>query len=186
MSFFELLLFPLVLAFPIPQLNAANRTVMPVFIEGVIIPHTLPLRNPSLWNSTVGTSTSTLSPRSTSAPLSPRSRPPSSGHITLNDYPSLASISTSPPWCGMAYNYPHLDLTRVTAKEKLTPAECGTCIQVCGNAGCKNVLVIDKGGRERDLSTGSRNAVLGAGNDIGDATWMGVDGKLCAGIVKGP
>ncbi|MCJ1437596.1 hypothetical protein MMC27_006983 [Xylographa pallens] len=116
--------------------------------------------------------------------LAPRSLP-SSGHITLNDYPSLSAIALNPPYCGFAYNYPLLDLTRVTAMETATPTDCGTCLRVCGAAGCKEVLVIDKGGRGLDLSTGARDTVLGTGQDIGWAEWGVVDSTFCQGVVRG-
>ncbi|MCJ1393010.1 hypothetical protein MMC18_005882 [Xylographa bjoerkii] len=118
------------------------------------------------------------------APLNARSLL-SSGHITLNDYPSLAAIALNPPYCGFAYNYPLLDLTRVTAMETATSTDCGTCLRVCGAAGCQDVLTIDKGGRGLDLSTGARDTVLGAGQDIGWAEWGVVDGGFCEGVVKG-
>ncbi|MCJ1420636.1 hypothetical protein MMC32_006995 [Xylographa parallela] len=117
-------------------------------------------------------------------PLAPRSLP-SSGHITLNDYPSLSTIALNPPYCGFAYNYPQLDLARVTAMETATPTDCGTCLRVCGAAGCQEVLVIDKGGRGLDLSTGARDAVLGAGQDVGWAEWGVVDSMFCQGVVRG-
>ncbi|MCJ1316029.1 hypothetical protein MMC15_001349 [Xylographa vitiligo] len=123
--------------------------------------------------------------RNTTSPtLLPRSLP-SSGHITLNDYPSLSAIALNPPYCGFAYNYPLLDLTRVTAMETATPTDCGTCLRVCGAAGCKEVLIIDKGGRGLDLSTGARDAVLGAGQDIGWTEWGVVDSAFCQGVVRG-
>ncbi|MCJ1401446.1 hypothetical protein MMC11_004659 [Xylographa trunciseda] len=127
-------------------------------------------------------------PNTTSHHLPPSIKPrslPSSGHITLNDYPSLSTIALNPPYCGFAYNYPRLDLARVTAMETATTADCGTCLRVCGAAGCKEVLVIDKGGRGLDLSTGARTAVLGEGQDIGWAEWGAVDSSFCEGVVRG-
>ncbi|MCJ1293744.1 Mucin-2 [Xylographa carneopallida] len=121
-------------------------------------PYTL---SPLGW-SYLPTANTTSSSHSSS--LAPRS-PLSSRHITLNDYPSLSAITLNPPYCGFAYNYPLLDLTRVTAMEAATQSDCGSCLRVCGAAGCREVLVIDRGGRGLDLTTGARDAVLGAGQD---------------------
>ena len=75
--------------------------------------------------------------------------------ITPHDYPSAAGLVNNPPFCG--YPYDLLDLNRVTAAEKITPEDCGSCLQVCScdSGKCGFYLAIDMGGRGLDVSIGS-------------------------------
>ena len=69
--------------------------------------------------------------------------------------------------------------------QNLSPGDCGTCLEVCGAAGCADVLAIDRGGRGLDLTTAAKARVLGAGNDIGEASWREVELGRCSGIWNG-
>jgi hypothetical protein len=107
-----------------------------------------------------------------------------SGLITVEDYPVFGpNAPHNPPFCGMPYD--SLDLNRITAVQDLSQHECGTCIHVCGAAGCANVLAVDRGGIGLDLSTGISVSVIGNKDGRGHATWKKVDKAACHGIWDG-
>ncbi|KAH0542430.1 hypothetical protein FGG08_003185 [Glutinoglossum americanum] len=104
--------------------------------------------------------------------------------ITVEDYPVFGPKSpNNPPFCGMPYD--SLNLNLITAVQSLTQAECGTCLEVCGSAGCANVLAVDKGGVGLDLSTGISKKVIGNNNGRGNAKWKPVAKAKCKGIWDG-
>ena len=126
------------------------------------------------------------SPTTTVPAATPSSslRPRAPEMISTHDYTSmLFSAPNNPPVCGMSWA--SLDLSRVTAMEHLALSDCGTCLEICGAAGCADVLAIDRGGKGLDLSTGAKARVLGAENDIGEATWREVDQARCRGVWSG-
>ena len=126
----------------------------------------------------------TALPAAGSSPASSSLRPRAPEVISTHDYPSmLTSAPNNPPICGMSWA--SLDLSRVTAMEHLALSDCGTCLEICGAAGCADILVIDRGGRGLDLSTAAKARVLGGGNDIGEARWREVDHARCRGIWNG-
>lgn len=103
------------------------------------------------------------------------------GSISVENYPVIGpSAPNNPPYCGMSWSELNLDL--ITAVEGLDFSDCGACIQVCGDSGCENVLVVDSGGSGLDLSTGCSINVIGNNNGIGYATWEQVDNGNCDGI----
>ena len=62
---------------------------------------------------------------------------------------------------------------------------CGTCLHICGSAGCANVLVVDQGGTVIDLATGISDSVIGVELGGDQASWEEVSGSFCAGVWKG-
>jgi len=106
-----------------------------------------------------------------------------SGIISVENYPDIGPNSPdNPPYCGMAWD--SLDLNLVTAAEGLTKDQCGTCLLVCGAEpnGCEYILVVDRGGRNLDLSTGISGHIIGTVDGIAWAEWRPVSEVFCSHI----
>ncbi|MCJ1335860.1 hypothetical protein MMC09_001134 [Bachmanniomyces sp. S44760] len=103
--------------------------------------------------------------------------------ITMNDYSILEYADDNPCYCGIQYS--SLQTDAIAAVEGLSKGDCGTCLKVCGAVGCVTLLAVDQGGRGLDISTGAQYGVLGADNDIGEASWEEIDREMCQGIWNG-
>ena len=131
-----------------------------------------------------GRALTTTLPAARSSSVSSTLRPRAPEVISTHDYPSmLTSAPNNPPVCGMSWG--SLDLSRVTAMEHLDTNDCGTCLEICGVAGCADIMVIDRGGKGLDLSTAAKARVLGVGNDVGEARWREVDQARCRDVWNG-
>ncbi|ORZ03831.1 hypothetical protein BCR43DRAFT_536603 [Syncephalastrum racemosum] len=95
-----------------------------------------------------------------------------SATITPQDYESLIGAVDNPPACGQPYS--SLDLTRITAVEKMDRTKtCNLCLKVTNAVDTSKsvyVLAVDLGGVGLDRY------------DPSPATWTTVDDSHCAGI----
>ena len=99
--------------------------------------------------------------------------------ITPYNYADSAGYRLTPTSCGMSY--PSLDLNRIIAVQD--DAECGACIEICGDLGCVSVLVVDQGDRDLYLSGDAFEQIFGQSETPASATWNQVDNSNCNGIM---
>lgn len=104
--------------------------------------------------------------------------------ISTHHYDAIAAyLDTNPVFCGILGS--HLDLSRITAVQDLTPDQCGTCLRIAGGGSAVYVMAVDRGGAGLDLNRDSFMALFGEETGMFQASWEPVASFHCVGIVRG-